>query len=72
MAEAMIMDTKLRLVFDGGMDEKGDPIYKSKTYSNIKKDVTTDQLSQAGKALASLSGNTLVGIERNDNFEIVG
>ncbi|TKC18779.1 DUF1659 domain-containing protein [Robertmurraya kyonggiensis] len=72
MAEAMIMDSKLRLLFETGLNEKGEPVYKTKTYSNIRKDSTADQLSQAARALGGLCEYPLVGVERADNFEIVG
>lgn len=72
MAEAMILDSRLRLLFETGLNDKGEPIYKTKTYSNIRKDATADQLSQAAKALAGLSNFPLAGVERADNFEIVG
>lgn len=72
MAEAMIMDSRLRLLFETGLNDKGEPIYKTKTYSNIRKDATADQLSQAAQALGGLSNFPLAGVERSDNFEIVG
>jgi hypothetical protein len=72
MAEAMIIDSRLRLLFETGLNEKGEPIYKTKTYSNIRKDATADQLSQAAQALGGLSDYPLAGVERADNFEIVG
>ncbi|MDZ5473039.1 DUF1659 domain-containing protein [Bacillus sp. 31A1R] len=71
MAQQMILSSKLRLVFDGGMDDNGKTIYKNKTYSNIRREATADQLLQAGQALANLSVNALVSVERTDNFEIV-
>lgn len=72
MAEAMIMESRLRLLFETGLNEKGEPVYKTKTYSNIRKNATADQLSQAAQALGNLSEFPLVGVERTDNFEIVG
>ncbi len=72
MAEAMIMDSRLRLLFETGLNDKGEPIYKTKTYSNIRKDATAEQLSQAAKALGELTEYPLAGVERTDNFEIVG
>lgn len=72
MAEAMIMDSKLRLLFETGINEKGEPVYKTKTYNNIDKEATADQLSEAAKALGSLSLYPVISVERTDNFEIVG
>lgn len=72
MAEAMIIDSKLRLLFETGVNDKGEPVFKTKTYSNIRKNATADQLSQAAQALGGLSEYPLAGVERTDNFEIVG
>ncbi|MGG0718552.1 DUF1659 domain-containing protein [Robertmurraya massiliosenegalensis] len=72
MAEAMIIDSKLRLLFETGLNEKGEPVYKTKTYNNIDKEATADQLSQAAQALGGLSLNPVISVERTDNFEIVG
>jgi hypothetical protein len=37
--------TKLRFVFEAGMDDEGNPILKAKTFSNVTKAATADQLS---------------------------
>lgn len=71
MAEALIIDSRLRLVFETGYNDKGEPIYKTKTYSNINKAATAAQLKDAAEALGSLCMHPLVTIERNDNYEIV-
>lgn len=71
MALAMLKDSSIRLSFETGMDEKGEPIYKGKTYSNVRKEATADQVDQAAKALGGLSANSLNSVERNDSFEII-
>jgi hypothetical protein len=71
VAQEVILDSRLRLVFETGMDEKGQPIYKTKTYGNIRKTATADELLQAGQALGGLCANPLVGIERADSVDIV-
>lgn len=70
MAVATLYETKLRMTFETGMDEKGKPIYKAKTLNNIKKEATTDQLFQVAQALSSLSNDSLFKIERNDTTDI--
>ncbi|MBT2687383.1 DUF1659 domain-containing protein [Bacillus sp. ISL-47] len=72
MAQANVIDTKLRLVFETGLDEKGKPIHKSKTYSSVKQSATADQLFSVGQALETLSNYPLAAINRNDSFDIVG
>jgi hypothetical protein len=71
MAQAMLADTKLRLVFQVGMDEKGSPIFKAKTFSNNKKAATADQLYQVGEAISVLCTDTLSRVERADSSEIL-
>jgi hypothetical protein len=71
MAQAMLTDTKLRLFFEAGMDDKGSPILKSKTFSNIKKDATPDQLFQVAQAIAVLCTDTLNRVERADSSEVL-
>lgn len=71
MAQAKLADSKLRLVFEAGMDEKGKPIYKAKTFNNVKKEATPDQLFQVAQALSVLCNDTLSRVERADNSEIL-
>ncbi|MBT2658812.1 DUF1659 domain-containing protein [Bacillus sp. ISL-18] len=72
MAEALLEGTKLRLVFDGGIDNEGNPILKSRTFSNVKKESTVDQLHQAAQAISALCNDSLNSVERTDTFEILG
>ncbi|MDQ0201896.1 DUF1659 domain-containing protein [Neobacillus ginsengisoli] len=71
MAQAMLAETKLRLVFEVGMDEKGAPILKAKTLNNIKKEATANQLYQVAQALSVLCKDQLSSVERADNTEIL-
>jgi hypothetical protein len=71
MAQAMLKTSRLTMVFETGMNEKGEPIFKAKTYSNVKKLATADQLQQASSALAALSEFPLSSVERTDNYDIV-
>ncbi|MBP2240271.1 hypothetical protein J2Z40_000824 [Cytobacillus eiseniae] len=72
MAQALMIDTKLRLSFEIGVNEKGEPKYKSKTIGNVKKTASADQIFEATQAIASLCNDPLVTVVRNDSFDIVG
>ncbi|MBS4190137.1 DUF1659 domain-containing protein [Bacillus sp. FJAT-49705] len=72
MAQAMIMDTKLRLSFETGLNDKGEPVFKTKTFGNVKSSATADQLQQVAQAIAALSNDPLASVVRNDSFDIVG
>ncbi|MFP7298932.1 DUF1659 domain-containing protein [Neobacillus niacini] len=71
MAQAMITTSKLRLVFQVGVGEDGKPALKAKTFSNIQKLATADQLLQAAQAIISLSNDTSSSIERVDNSDLL-
>lgn len=71
MAQAVVTSSKLRLVFQVGMDDEGKPVLKAKTFSNIQKSATADQLFQAAQALIGLSNDTLSNIERVDNADLL-
>ncbi len=71
MALATLIDSKLRLVFEVGMDEQGHPVYKSKTFNNVKPNATTDQLFQTAEALGVLCNDLLYTVERNDSSDII-
>lgn len=71
MAQAIIKDTKLKLYFEIGMDDKGEPVYQTKTYSNIKKESTPDKLAEVAQVLGGLCEHPLLGVEKLDNFDIV-
>ncbi|RLQ93374.1 DUF1659 domain-containing protein [Falsibacillus albus] len=70
MAQSLLKDTKMKLFFDGGLDEDGKPVLESKTYSNIRMASTPDQLDQAAQALRALCSKNLVVVERDDRYNI--
>ncbi|AND42567.1 MULTISPECIES: DUF1659 domain-containing protein [Cytobacillus] len=72
MAQAIIIDSKLRLVFETGLNGQGKPVYKSKTYNSVKQSATADQLFTVGQAIAGLSSYPLTELNRNDSFDILG
>ncbi|MBU8730708.1 DUF1659 domain-containing protein [Cytobacillus oceanisediminis] len=70
MAQAIIIDSKLRLVFETGLNGQGKPV--SKTYNSVKQSATADQLFTVGQAIAGLSSYPLTELSRNDSFDILG
>lgn len=71
MATAVLETTKLRLVFQMGIDDDGKPILKAKTFNNIQKSATADQLYQAAQAVSGLSNDNLSNVERVDNSDLL-
>ncbi|MFY0759384.1 DUF1659 domain-containing protein [Metabacillus dongyingensis] len=70
MAETIILDSQLRLVFDMGMDEKGEQVFKYKNYNNVKTTSTAEQLLQAATAITGLQTQILSHVERNDSHQV--
>ncbi|WP_046174220.1 DUF1659 domain-containing protein [Domibacillus indicus] len=70
MAQATLMKSSLRLVFDNGVDENGKQVFKTKSYSNVKPSATPDQFSAAAAAISTLSSMPLASVERNDTSTI--
>ena len=71
MAIKMAKDSKLRVSFQTGLTYEGKPIYKTRSFSNVIEDVTPDQLSRVGEALASLSTYPLGTIQHSLLHEIL-
>jgi hypothetical protein len=72
MAQATLVDVNLRLVYEIGLNEMGEPIHKGKLYNNVKQGATTEQLFLAAESLAALSNDTLYTVERTDRSDIIG
>lgn len=73
MAVAQIVDSRLSLILDDGVDpESGKQVFKSKSFNNVKTAATADQLFNIANAVAPLQQRPLVDIERNDSSEITG
>ncbi|MFK4997940.1 DUF1659 domain-containing protein [Bacillus sp. N9] len=66
MAEAYLKATRLKLVFDHGVDEDNKPVFKSKTFQNVRRSATASELYEAAQAIGALSSQPLWAIERND------
>ncbi|MEH7108695.1 DUF1659 domain-containing protein [Bacillus sp. JJ1764] len=71
MANTLLTDTQLRVVYQVGIDEQGKPVLKNKNFNNIKTDASADQLIQTAQAIAALAGDTLYKIERKDSSELL-
>lgn len=70
MAQALLEGSKLRLAFQVDLDEQGNPVLKTKTFSNIKKESTVDQLFQVATAISALCNDPLNKVERSDSTEL--
>jgi hypothetical protein len=71
MTQAIMTSSKLLVSYETGLNEKGEPIFRTKTYPSVKEEVTADQLYQVAQALSSLSNDPLSGVKRNDVSELM-
>jgi len=72
MAMAEPVSSTLRLVlYEGEDEETGNPMYKSKSFNNVKVSANADQLFVVAGAFTQLQELPLYSIERRDNSEIV-
>ncbi|TMN21765.1 DUF1659 domain-containing protein [Lentibacillus cibarius] len=71
MAVAQLVDSRMRLILDDGVDEvSGKQLYKTKGFNNVKTDATADQLYAIANAVAPLQQRPLLEVERNDSSNI--
>jgi len=71
MAVSYIRTSQLRLVFETGFDpDSQEPIFKRKTFNNIKTDATAAQLYSVAESLSGLQQHPLYKIERADQSNI--
>lgn len=70
MAVENKMSSALRLVFIDGMDEDDKPVYKNKSFRNVKTSADADQLHEVAEAFSGLQERELDTIERTDISDI--
>ncbi|HLS09531.1 DUF1659 domain-containing protein [Lentibacillus sp.] len=71
MAEQQMVNSRLRLILDDGVDEvSGKQLFKTKGFNNVKTAATADQLYAIATSVASLQQRPLTEVERNDSSEI--
>ncbi|MBP1969376.1 hypothetical protein J2Z83_001480 [Virgibacillus natechei] len=71
MAVADMISSTLRLVLYEGNDTiTGDPIYKYKSFNNVKTEATPEQLLTIAQSISALQELSLYIIERRDNSEL--
>jgi hypothetical protein len=70
-AQAAVTDMSLRLVLNGGTDEKGKAITKNKVYKSVKLDAQANSIHEVAVALASLQGYTLEAVQTISTSDVV-
>ena len=70
MADTLLVDSQLRIVFDMGLDANGKQLYETENYNHIKTTVSAEELLQAAQAIVSLQTESLAFVERNDTYQV--
>ncbi|WP_312093904.1 DUF1659 domain-containing protein [Niallia sp.] len=71
MAEAIWNESSMKIMFQNGLKENGDPNYITKTFKNVKQTATPEQMLVVATGLATLVSYTLYSVERNDTTDII-
>ena len=64
-------NSKLKLVYNAGVDDNNKTITKSKTLSNVKPAIQNENLYNLGVAFSDLQVYELSNIKRYDEYELV-
>ncbi|MDR1702211.1 MAG: DUF1659 domain-containing protein [Sporomusaceae bacterium] len=73
MAEIMAIPQsgKVSVFFQTGLNERGTPIIRSRTYGNVNSNAADEELYEVGQALGSLMKDEVTGITRIDVSDLI-
>ena len=64
-------NSKFKIVLDAGVDENNKTITKSKTFPNVKTDVTNENLYNLAVSLSDLQSYSLTNIVRYEEYQLL-
>lgn len=64
------LTSKLKLRFETGVDEGGNPVYKNKTISKVKVAAVDQDVFDTANALSDLCVDTLSAVNRIDDSDL--
>lgn len=62
--ESNTLSTRMQLRFIDGVDENGNDVVKSKSYSNVKNTATDEDIYDVANAMAALQTKTVEGVRK--------
>jgi hypothetical protein len=65
------VDSRLRLRFEVGQDEQGNPRYSTRTYSGVKPEADDQDVYDIAVVLSGLQDYSLVSVSRISEAELV-
>jgi hypothetical protein len=66
MADFVVENVQLRLMYELGLDEDGNVKYQTKNYNNIKVNAEATALVRAAQAIASLQTKPVSSVRRSE------
>ncbi|MGD6774574.1 MULTISPECIES: DUF1659 domain-containing protein [Bacillaceae] len=66
MADYAVENVQLRLMYELGEDEKGNLLFRSKNYNNIKVDAEATALLEAAGAISGLQATPVSNVRRSE------
>lgn len=60
----------LKMKFDCGLNDQGKTILKTRSFSNVKHNATSENVYEVAQTLASLQEHTLSEVVKQDNTEL--
>ncbi len=63
-------DSKLKLVFNAGLDEENKDIMKNKTFANVKPAMTNENLYNLAVSMSNLQTYTLSKVVRYEEYQL--
>ena len=65
-----LKDSSLRLVLQTGVDAQGNPVFKTRSYGNIKPSASDQDILSLAQQLAALQIHALEQVSRVNSFEL--
>ncbi len=69
--EVLPVRTNLQIVVQTGTSDEGNPIYRTRTFRNVKTDAADQDVYDVGAALAGLQQHPVNVIQRLNEFDLV-
>lgn len=70
MAQEFLQESAIKITFQNGVKENGEPLLVTKSLYNLKETATSDAIMQVVESLASLVSYPLYSVERNNSFDV--
>jgi phage gpG-like protein len=58
------LNSSLRIIVETGFDEEGKPIYRTRTYNNVKTAVSDEDLMSVANQLADIQSHPVYAVRR--------